>query len=396
MMLTRSQFYEQYQHCFSWYDTDEYACFDVLPVSSENIQAIRQAAEDVWRVLVAAGEFMKTFDDETLLAYGYPIETLDLIRTSSQPPFIARCDFAVTKTGIYLLECNAEVATFVVETFKMNDLVAQHFGRAGVNTDAESILRRELNHYIEVAAHSIGKRPEDCRIVFSALSQAIEDIGTVEYLRSLCDYDAHFCAIEFLSMDEDGIYDQTGEPVDLIYRVYPTEWMIEDADPVSGIGLWDYLEPLVFDRKVALINPISSFVLQNKAVLALITEAWGNQIDHPLSAIVQQHFLPTAMTPDSISVPYVGKPTFGREGQEVEIVKEAGAVLYNASAEYAVFPKIYQKYVDLPTVELEGELATLQLSCFLMNGVAAGISARVGDAVIGNLSKFLPVCFSQA
>jgi glutathionylspermidine synthase len=174
MTVARSQFYEQYQHCFSWYNigAEEYACFDVLPIASEQIQAIRNAAEAVWRVMVEAGELMKTYDDETLLAYGYPLETLDLIRTSSQPPFIARCDFAVTEDGIYLLECNAEVATFVVETFKMNDLVAQHFGKTGVNADAEAILRRELNQYLGIAANSIGKRPEDCRIVFSALSQA--------------------------------------------------------------------------------------------------------------------------------------------------------------------------------------------------------------------------------
>ncbi|MCY6494256.1 glutathionylspermidine synthase family protein [Leptolyngbya sp. GGD] len=395
MTLNRSQFYEQYRHVFSWFDTeDEYACFDVFPVERDRIQAIRQVAEDVWRVLVQAGELMKTFDDEKLLAYGYPIETLDLIRTNTQPPFIARCDFAVTEEGIYLLECNAEVATFVVETFKMNDLVAQHLGREGVNAEAESILRRELNRYIEIASNSIGKRPEGCRIVFSALSQASEDIGTVEYIRSLCEYDTHFCAIEFLSMDEDGIYDQAGEPVDLIYRVYPTEWMVEDCDPTSGVRLWDYLKPLVFERKVALINPISSFVLQNKALLALITDVWSNQIDHPLSSIVHRHFLPTVMTPNLISIPYVGKPTFGREGQEVEIVREVGAVLYNGSAEYAAFPKVYQKYVDLPTVKLNGKHETLQLSCFLMNGVAAGISARVGDKVIGNLSKFLPVCYS--
>jgi glutathionylspermidine synthase len=395
MTLARSQFYDQYRHCFSWYDADEYACFDVLPVPPERIRAIRRAAEDVWRVLGQAGEIMKTFDDHTLLAYGYPLETLDLIRANSQPPFIARCDFAVTDDGIYLLECNAEVATFVVETFKMNDLVAQHFGKTGVNGDAEVILRRELNQYLGVAANSIDKHPEDCRIIFAALSQASEDIGTVEYVRSLCNYDSHFCAIENLLMDEHGVYDQTGEPVDLIYRLYPTEWMVEDCDPSSGIRLWDYLEPLVFERKVALINPISSFVLQNKALLALITEKWSDQIEHPLSAIVHRHFLAAAMTPDAMSVPYVGKPTFGREGWEVEIVKASGSLLYNASSEYATFPKLYQKYVDLPTIQIAGKASTLQLSCFLINGIAAGISARVGDVVIGNMSKFLPVCYAQ-
>jgi hypothetical protein len=34
----------------------------------------------------------------------------------------------------------------------------------------------------------------------------------------------------------------------------------------------DYFEPLVYSRKLALINPVSAFVVQNKALMALITE----------------------------------------------------------------------------------------------------------------------------
>jgi hypothetical protein len=47
MTLTRAQFYDRYRHCFSWYDADGYACFDVLPVPPEQIRAIRRAAADV-------------------------------------------------------------------------------------------------------------------------------------------------------------------------------------------------------------------------------------------------------------------------------------------------------------------------------------------------------------
>jgi hypothetical protein len=62
--------------------------------------------------------------------------------------------------------------------------------------------------------------------------------------------------------------------------------------------------------------------------------------------------------------------------------------LYNASSKYAKFLKVDQKHVELPTIDVEGEKLTLQLSCLLMNRVAGGGSARVGDKVLDNFAKF--------
>ncbi|BAZ18916.1 glutathionylspermidine synthase-like protein (plasmid) [Calothrix sp. NIES-4071] len=387
----RHEFYEQYKDIFCWYDVDDYACYDVLTVAPSTIERVRRAAASVWKVLNKAGKVMKRFDDQTLVEeFDYPEETLRLIRSNTQAPFIAHCDFAVSNDNIYLLECNAEVATFIVETFKMNGIVASHFGKVDPNINAEAVLKRELNKYIEESARYLGKAPSKCNIVFAALSKAPEDIGTVEYLRSLCNYKSRFCAVENLEMDEHYCYDDTGEIVDVVYRIYPTEWMVEDEDPNSGVSLWDYFEPLVYARKVALINPVSSFVLQNKALMALITEL-GSDFFSNDGLVDFSHFLPTFMVPDQIKPPYVAKPTWGREGREVEIVKGASEVVTNPDPEYTHYAKVYQQYVDLPCAYVEGNEYKLQLSCFLINGIPEGVAARIGRDVISNNSKFIPV-----
>lgn len=391
MMLTRQMFYEQFREHFSWFDVDEYACFDVLPIQPELVHSIQQATTDVWRVLCAASEVIRCLDDVQLLNFGYPLQTFDLIRTTTQPPFIARCDFAVNSEGIYLLECNAEVATFIVETFLMNGKVASYFGCDDPNAESQKILQRELNSYLQTAAAYICKPLEDCHIVFAALSCADEDIGTAQYMRSLCSLPSTFCPIEQIEMDELGVYDRTGIPIDILYRIYPTEWMVDDQDPTSGVSLWQVFEPLLFQRKVALINPVSTFVLQNKALLALTTQLWGNSNDSPFSEIIQKHFLPTFMDSGQLPLPYVAKPTYGREGNEVKIVSSNTEKTYNPSHEYAQLLKVYQKYVELPTIELDGDEFTLQYSCFLVNGIATGIGARIGNTVIGNTSYFLPL-----
>ncbi|MFS0518479.1 glutathionylspermidine synthase family protein [Nostoc sp. UIC 10607] len=388
----RHKFYQQHQDIFSWYDADEYACYEVLMVAPETIEKIKQAATRVWQVLNHAALVMKQFDERTLIEFDYPQSTLRLIKNNKQVPFIARCDFAVVGDNIYLLECNAEVATFIVETFKINGIVAKHFGKVDPNINAEAVLQIGLNQYIEESAKYLNKSPEDCNIIFAALSEALEDIGTVEYLMSLCHYKSAFCPIESIAMDEDGCYDHRGEAVDIIYRIYPTEWMVEDKDPKFGVSLWDYFEPLVYSRKLALINPVSAFVMQNKALMALITEL-GFDFFSQNNLAGFEHFLPTFMEQDKINPPLVSKPTWGREGREVKVIKSNQEIACNPDPEYAYFAKVYQKYADLPIIKVEGEEYRLQLSCFLINGVAEGVAARIGKDVINNNSKFLPIGF---
>jgi glutathionylspermidine synthase len=389
----RYEFFKQFDNLFSWYEIeDEYAYYGVLPVASELIDSIQRAATDVWKVMCSAGDIARSFDDQRLQRYGYFPETFEAIRNDMQLPFIARCDFAVTEGGIYLLECNAEVATFVVETFKVNGLVANHFGHEDPNWNSEKILRKELNDYLRYTALvCLGKAPEDCNIIFAAIGGDPEDAGTAKYLQSLSAYPAKFCPMELIELDEYYAYDAHNQPIDIIYRIYPTEWMLEDRDPLSGTRLWSYLEPLLFKRQVALINPISSMLLQNKALLSLITELAENQWDEDLTEIVHRHFLPCYASPEFLDSSYVGKPTFGREGSEIEIVHNGKSRLYNPSKSYAAFPKIYQKFVELPQITLDNQTYTLQYSCFLINGKATGVAVRVDHDVISNTSKFIPI-----
>ncbi|QFS49671.1 glutathionylspermidine synthase family protein [Nostoc sphaeroides] len=147
---------------------------------------------------------------------------------------------------------------------------------------------------------------------------------------------------------------------------------------------------MTIKKPLALINPLSSFVIQNKALMALITEL---ELDDVLkfSEIEYSHFLPTFMDKSQISYPFVAEPTWGREGKEVEIFKQAGEMINNPSSEYSHLYKIYQQYVDMPLIEIQEETYTLQLSCFLINGIPEGVGARIGKDLITNTSKFLPI-----
>jgi glutathionylspermidine synthase len=75
----------------------------------------------------------------------------------------------------------------------------------------------------------------------------------------------------------------------------------------------------------------------------------------------------------------------------VEIIKTTEARTYYASPDCADLPKVYQQYVEMPTIELDGKIYNLQFSCFLLNGIPAEVGVRIEDTVIGNTSKFLPI-----
>ncbi len=394
MTSNRHDFFKKYFDVFAWYDIDEYACFDVLTVSKSTVEKIQNITSNVWSVLLKASDVMRDQDNKSLIEFGYPPETFRLLRQSEQLPFIARCDFAVTNKGIFLLECNAEVATFIVETFRVNGLVAKHFGKQDPNLDAEEILKRELNKYINLTANYLSKPVENCRVVFAAMDESIEDMGTAKYLCSLCDYNSSFCSIESIGMDTNWAYGKDGEIIDIIYRIYPTEWMVEDLAPESGARLWDFLEPLVFNKKVALINPVNTLITQNKSLMALITKL-GSSFFGNYSKTVKENFLSTFLDKEKIDIPFVSKPIFGREGVEIKIVTDKAETAYNSSSDYEHLPVVYQEYVEMPETVFQGNNFTLQFSCFLINGIAVGVSARIGSKIIDNTAKFLPIGYLE-
>ena len=127
---------------------------------------------------------------------------------------------------------------------------------------------------------------------------------------------------------ERGLYDDKGEKIDVLYRqTYPIEHLIHDEDPVTKEKVGQLLMKLVEEKELAVINPPSAFLLQSKAIMALI---WGlHEEQHPFYTEEEQHwihtyFLPTYLEADWFQqqgILYVKKPAFGREGDTVEIYK---------------------------------------------------------------------------
>ena len=160
-----------------------------------------------------------------------------------------------------------------------------------------------------------------------------------------------------------GLYDEKGEKIDILYRqTYPIEHLIDDEDPLTKEKVGQLLMKLVQEKELAILNPPSAFLLQSKAVMALI---WGLHEEKHSFYTEEEHdwisnyFLPTYLEEDLFQqqgISYVKKPSFGREGDTVEIYKGTGEKIEeDIHKTYSDSLPVYQQFIELPKTIVQTE-----------------------------------------
>ena len=169
--------------------------------------------------------------------------------------------------------------------------------------------------------------------------------------------------------DASGFVDLDNEKITLAFKLYPWEWMFQDA----------------FGQKIAgaatrWIEPPWKAILSNKGMLALLWEMFPG---HPnlLPAFFEDE--PNAKT---LSSSFVRKPLLSREGANVTIVRH-GDVVAAQQGPYGSEGYIRQALAPLPN--FSGQYPVL--GSWLVDHVPCGLSIREDEnAITGNTSRFLP------
>lgn len=416
----RKQLYQSIpQFWHDIYDT-EYALLDIKVESRERMDAIRIATERIGRIFYKTSSLLRQLDDETLLQLGFPKQTLSYLRIKTIPfeSVIARLDLVVNNHEIKLLEINSDTPTFIKETFHVNHHVCQYFNCDDVNEGYEKKLADSIQLAVQWSLESIGA-PVDGKVVFTSHSNHEEDFFTSAYLAELYGSRAECIPIHELKIVEEdvvensevmikrGIYTPDLEKIDVLYRqTYPIEHLINDEDPESKDKVGEILLQLVENKDVAILNPPSAFLLQSKAIISLI---WGLHEQHHDFYSTEEHnwielyFLPTYLEEDFFrehDVIYVKKPSFGREGDTVQIYNNDGTLqVEDHHQTYASELPVYQRYIDLPQYDIttdEGKkTAHIMYGSFLLNGKAGAVGIRAGGQITDNASYFLPIGYQK-
>jgi glutathionylspermidine synthase len=328
---------------------------------------------------------------------GLPKSTWEAVQVPSQRfSYVTRFDLIVHGESVKVIEANCDTPTGIVESTEVNDLVASRYGVRSPNAIDEAI-RAAFDEF----RNEHGLSCEDM-MHFTAFAWHAEDKATTEHvLANSGQKCARFIGIDQLRIRQDGLYTQDGEPIRLLYRLYPLEYFDTDRGP-NGEPIGPMLLNLVASRRLILMNPPCSLIGQSKATMAVI---WAlHEARHPIYTeadhdVIEQYFLPTYTDSnrfDELGMPYVKKPIFGREGSAVEIVNREGTMLKRQSTDYYESqPCVYQQYIPMPTCEVQTwagpKTGRLLVGSFYIAGRSAGVFLRVGDEITTNTSWFLPV-----
>ncbi|NMH72508.1 glutathionylspermidine synthase family protein [Bacillus sp. RO2] len=405
----RENFYAKFPAFWSNLYGQEYALYSLYEIEEEEASHIRKVTKRVGRIFSKMAKLLRGLEEETLLELGYPKETIPFlsIKEMEAESVISRVDLVKTKDTYKVLEINSDTPTFIKELFQMNGEVCKEFNRADPNAQEEERLGRAVKNAIFESYQVLGKK-EFPNIVFTSHDENFEDKQTVLYLKDICKLPAQYVPLHKLKIIEgEALLDEEGRKIDVLYRqTFPIESLILDKDQETGANVGLQLLELVRLKKLAIVNPLSAFLLQSKAVQAII---WGlheqnsdyfTQEEHEW---ISAYFLATYLEPTpflTAGEKYVEKPTFGREGDSVKIYTHSGEKIdEDPNNSYVDYVQVYQEYIDLPKVSFQTDNGEqdghMMIGAFLVNEQASAFGYRLGKQIIDNLSYFMPVGFKH-
>ena len=207
----------------------------------------------------------------------------------------------------------------------------------------------------------------------TGMLESLEDATTLAYLEDT----AKQAGLETTLLDiesvgwntANGFVDLDEQPIALAFKLYPWEWMFQDAFGQN-----------VAQARTRWVEPPWKAILSNKGMLALLWEMFPG---HPnlLPAFFENE--PNAKTLNSS---FARKPLLSREGANVEIVRH-GSVVAGQQGPYGAEGFIRQALAPLPN--FSGQYPVI--GSWLVDHVPCGLSIREDDnPITGNTSRFLP------
>ena len=305
----------------------------------------------------------------------------------AEPPSVyARFDLRYDGEGPpKLLEFNADTPTGLVESAvtQWNWHLFTGQGRDQWNALHDKLVAAWQRNLLKWERRT-GLRPR-VHLAWTSEETSGEDRMTVAYLMDTvvqAGYEAIELVVEDIVLDDgDGrFYDQQGRHLDVVFKLYPWEWLIEDE--FGPAVLADSARP----GGTTWVEPAYKMLWSTKALLPVLWQLFGS--DPVLGELLLPAYFADEM-PSSWRT-YVRKPLLGREGANVAIVRD-GAVAEQLPGRYGTEGFVVQEFAPLPDFAgVDGPHHPV-LGAWVVDGEPAGLGIRESDGLItDNLSYFVP------
>lgn len=298
---------------------------------------------------------------------------------TDQATVFGRFDLAWQPDGIVkLLEFNADTPTSLIESsvvqwFWMKD-------KFGDKKDQFNSIHEELVAQWEHIRTKRWRLPKDAPLYMASLHNGgdgvllSEDFDNVAYMAETAraaGFNTKQIFIEDIGWDTDrqSFIDKNAYPIRHIYKLYPWEWMVDEAFADNIITA---------QKRTNWIEPLWKTLLSNKQLLVILWELFPG---HEL-------LLPTFNT----EAPLIGKkrvkkPKLSREGANVHIFEANGQLTEATKGQYGQEGYIWQEYVQLPC--FNGWNAVV--GSWIVGETPSGIGFRETSSLItNNMAFFVP------
>lgn len=316
-------------------------------------------------------------DERLLRRLRIPEHAWDLIAESwrrQDPSLYGRLDLAYDGRGpAKLLEYNADTPTalFEASVFQwvwLEDGKAQ--GLIPERADQFNSIHEVLVARLKEISRRLG-RPRRMHLACDMASA--EDRGLVEYLAD-CTTQAGM-ARRLLAIGDIGtlgsgpFVDLDNTPIEVLFKLYPWEWMFTDAFSRSASM-----------RSTRFIEPVWKAILSSKGILPML---WDMAHGHP-------NLLPAYFEDDparaALGGSYARKPLHSREGQNVELIL-GGAIVEKVEGSYGQDGFIVQELALMP--RFDGNYPVV--GSWVVGDKACGIGIREDRSPITqDTSRFVP------
>ncbi len=359
---------------FDWHtdsDGEYFAADELLEITTKEAKAYANAANTLYAMYEEAAEYVirhNLFDELDI-----PSNIIELIKHSWQHErnhhIYSRFDLAGGIDGlpIKLIEFNADTPTLLFETAIVQWMMLKY-------NDMEN--EQQFNNIYQAIVRKIKTLPAKegeqlSRFLFSSVDKIIEEEATTQLLQKMAADAggiANFAYMKDVHFNDKQILDQWENRYDYWFKLYPWEDICHFHPE-----LLELLTSTKAQRKSAILNPAYTLLHQSKGMLKILYDLFPNS----------PYLLKTSFEP--LKEKYVKKPTFGREGANIDIVDKSKQLLLSTPGPYDGFKPVYQAYMPFPK---DSKGNHYQAGVFFSDE-ACGVGFRRGSEILDDMSQFV-------
>ncbi|MGZ3754771.1 MAG: glutathionylspermidine synthase family protein [Mucilaginibacter sp.] len=342
---------------------DESAYYNFTLPEIEKLEAV---TSELWDMCLTAVQHVidhKLFSQFMIPEFVVPhiIDTWN----NDAPAIYGRFDLCYDgKTEPKLLEFNADTPTSVFEASIIQWFWLKDFDE---RKDQFNSIHEKLIAYWKYLKPYL----HPGKIYFTCVKDVLEDYTTTAYLQDCAmqgGLETDFIYISDIGWDNNNNYfvDLAGQPILNIFKLYPYEWMVNEA----------FGQNLVIDKlKANWIEPSWKMILSNKAILPILWQLFP----------YHKNLLPAYFTRSNLKS-YVKKPFLSREGTNITLVENEKLIAISDGT-YGNEGFIFQELCKLP--DFDGNFPVI--GSWIIGQEPAGMGIRESDGLItDNLSRFIP------